>query len=233
MKTDRTPVPRKGHGSAMFRVLEVVLFATGLAFVGVFSYVHIRSWVFERVEGRRLDEAVAQRGLKPSPSDTETPARGALLGRIEIPRAGVYALIVEGAWDEELDKAVGRIVGTARFGERGTVALAAHRDRHFRGLRNVGDGDTLTVTTPQATYAYVVDSTRVTLPEDVELSSSAERGLTLMTCYPFGFMGHAPKRFLVYTHQLDVDEENGDEAGNRREAGKDSSPLSDGGQRLK
>ena len=214
-------------------MLEIALFAIGIAFVGVFSYVQIRSWVFERVEGRRLDELVAQRGLGSSPADSVSLARGALLGRIEIPRAGVYALIVEGAWEEQLDKAVGRVVGTAQFGEPGTVALAAHRDRHFRGLRNVGDGDTLRVTTPQATYAYVVDSTRVTLPEDVRLNSAAERGLTLMTCYPFGFLGHAPKRFLVYSHQLDVDDESRDEAGNRRDSGKDSPPLSDGGQRLK
>ena len=214
----------------MPRVLEIVLFVTGVAFVGAFSYVHIRSWVFERVEGRRLDEAVAQRGLH-ALADTATPTRGALLGRIEIPRAGVYALIVEGAWEKELDNAVGRVVGTARFGELGTVALAAHRDRHFRGLRNVGDGDTLTVTTARATYAYVVDSTRVTLPEEVRLSSSAERGLTLMTCYPFGMIGHAPKRFLVYAHQLEKD--SGDEAGNRSEPEKAATPLSDGGQRLK
>ena len=217
----------------MSRMFEVALFTVGIALVGAFSLVHIRSWIFERVEGRRLDEAVAQRGLHASLADTVTPPRGSLLGRIEIPRAGVYALIVEGAWEEELDKAVGRVVGTARFGERGTVALAAHRDRHFRGLRNVGDGDTLTVTTPRATYAYVVDSTRVTLPEDVRLSSSAERGLTLMTCYPFGFIGHAPKRFLVYSHQLHEESDNGDEAGNRPETGKDPTPLSDGGQRLK
>ena len=233
MNANRTPVPRKGHGPVISKAVEIVLFAIGIAFVGAFSYVQIRSWYFERVEGRRLDQAVAERGLHTTSPDSSPPKRGSLLGRIEIPRAGVYALIVEGAWEEELDKAVGRVVGTAQFGDPGTVALAAHRDRHFRGLRNVGDGDTLTVTTPQATYAYVVDSTRVTLPEEVRLSSSAERGLTLMTCYPFGMIGHAPKRFLVYAHQLEKDGGDTDEAGNRSEPEQGATPLSDGGQRLK
>ena len=203
MEPSRRPVPRTGHGSIILGVLEMALVAVGISFFGVFAYVQIRSAVFDRVEGRHLEAAIAREKIRPSGPDSVAATRGALLGRIDIPRAGISALIVEGAWDQELEVAVGRIVGTARFGERGTVALAGHRDRHFRGLGRVQDGDTVTVTTPKASYAYLIDSTRVTSPEQVRLDTSAPRGLTLITCYPFGYIGHAPKRFLVFGHQLD------------------------------
>ena len=203
MKANRSPVPRKGHGSAILGILEILLFTVGFLFLGAFAWVQFRSAIFDQVQGRELDEAIAREKMSPTHPDSEEAVRGALLGRIEIPRAGISALVVEGAWDKELDVAVGRVVGTARFGDVGTVALAGHRDRHFRGLGKVVDGDTVTVTTPRATFAYLIDSTRVTKPEDVRLTTSASRGLTLITCYPFGVIGHAPKRFLVFGHQLD------------------------------
>ena len=203
MKANRSPVPRKGHGSAILGVLEILLFTGGFLFLGAFAWVQFRSAIFDQVQGRQLDAAIARERTSPTPPDSAEAVRGALLGRIEIPHAGISALVVEGAWDKELDMAVGRVVGTARFGDVGTVALAGHRDRHFRGLGKVEDGDTVTVTTPRATFAYLIDSTRVTKPEDVRLTTSASRGLTLITCYPFGIIGHAPKRFLVFGHQLD------------------------------
>ena len=205
MKASHSPVPRKGHGSAILGILEITLFAIGISFLGVFAYVQVKSAIFNEVQGRHLDQAIAAQKAHPAVADTAAAVRGSLLGRIEIPKAGISALVVEGAWDKELETAVGRIVGTARFGEGGTVALAGHRDRHFRGLGKVEDGDTVTVTTPKATFAYVIDSTRVTKPEDVPLNSSAAHGLELITCYPFGYIGHAPKRFLVFGHQLDED----------------------------
>jgi len=205
MKASRSPVPRKGHGSAILGILEILLFTGGIVFMGAFAWVQVRSAIFDQVQGRELDEAIAREKTNPTGAGSAEAVRGALLGRIEIPHADISALVVEGAWDKELEMAVGRVVGTARFGDMGTVALAAHRDRHFRGLGKVVDGDTVTVTTPRATFAYLIDSTRVTQPEDVCLTTSAPRGLTLITCYPFGFIGHAPKRFLVFGHQLSRD----------------------------
>jgi len=222
MKASRSPVPRKGHGSAILGIVEIAFFAIGISFLGVFAYVQVRSAIFNEVQGRHLDEAITAEKAHPSRADTTAPVRGALLGRIDIPRAGISALVVEGAWDKELEMAVGRVVGTARFGEKGTVALAGHRDRHFRGLGKVQDGDTVTVTTPKATFAYLIDSTRVTKPDQVRIGTSAAHGLTLITCYPFGYLGHAPKRFLVFGHQLD--ESNG-------MARNESPPPSDGDQR--
>jgi sortase A len=184
-------------------ILEILLFTVGILFMSAFAWVQVRSAIFDQVQGAQLDEAIAREKTSPTQPDTAEAVRGALLGRIEIPHAGISALVVEGAWDKELDMAVGRVVGTARFGEKGTVALAGHRDRHFRGLGKVEDGDTVTVTTPRATFAYLIDSTRITKAEDVRLNTSASRGLTLITCYPFGYIGHAPKRFLVFGHQFE------------------------------
>lgn len=203
MNPERSPVSSRGHGSVFFRGLEWLLLAVGMVFLGRFSFVQAQSLVFDQVQGKRLERAVENRQSPAGPS-TAAILPGTLLGRIDVARAGIHALIVEGAGEDELNVAVGRIPGTARFGEQGTVALAGHRDRHFRGLGKVEDGDTLTVTTPEVTYAYLVDSTRVTVPDSVRLvSARVDHGLTLVTCYPFGLIGHAPKRFLVYAHQTD------------------------------
>jgi sortase A len=134
---------------------------------------------------------------------TAAPAPGGALGRIEIARIGLEAMVMEGTDGRTLRRAVGHIRGTALPGQQGNVAIAGHRDTFFRPLRNVLPGDEITLTTLDGSYHYLVDSTEVVLPEDTQvLDNSADTTLTLVTCYPFYFAGPAPKRFIVRAHRI-------------------------------
>jgi len=132
----------------------------------------------------------------------EVPPDG-LIGRIEIPRLRVSAVIREGADDKTLKRAVGHIPDTALPGDAGNFGIAAHRDTFFRGLRGVRKGDVISVVTPEGTYKYEVDAMNIVWPENVEvLDPTPEPVITLVTCYPFDYIGSAPKRFIVRAKQI-------------------------------
>lgn len=125
------------------------------------------------------------------------------MGRLEIPRLAISAKILEGTSDATLDKAVGHLTNTPIPGEPGNIALAAHRDTFFRPLRNIKVNDEITITDQDITYRYRVDSTAIVLPTDLTvLDSRGHDSLTLITCYPFYFIGSAPKRFIVHARLL-------------------------------
>jgi sortase A len=134
-------------------------------------------------------------------ADAHTPSSapaGSLVGRIEVPRLNLSAIVREGDDVATLRKAVGHIPGTAMPGDTGNAALAGHRDTFFRALRDVRAGDRIVMTTPDAVFHYVVRGTEIVDPADVSvLSPTRERTLTLVTCYPFNYIGSAPRRFIV------------------------------------
>jgi sortase A len=138
-----------------------------------------------------------------SPQGHETARGGASWGRIEINSIGLSAMILEGVDSQTLRRGVGHIPGTANPGEPGNVALAGHRDTFFRALRNIRKDDEITLETLGGSYRYRVDSIQVVTPDDTEaLNSSGEAILTLVTCYPFSFVGPAPKRYIVRAHKI-------------------------------
>jgi sortase A len=107
--------------------------------------------------------------------------------------------VFEGTDDWVLNRGVGRIVGTARIGQIGNIGIAGHRDGFFRGLKDVNLGDTLQLDTITGTQAYVVDSIKLVTPDDVSiLRNEPTPALTLVTCYPFYFIGSAPQRYIVH-----------------------------------
>lgn len=129
---------------------------------------------------------------------SEAPIDPFAIGRIEIPRLGVRAIIRRGADDETLDRAVGLLPGAASPGEAGNVVLAAHRDTFFRPLKKIRPADRIRLVVPPNEYVYEVESTRVVTPQETSvLQSHGLEELTLVTCYPFGFLGPAPDRFIV------------------------------------
>lgn len=138
--------------------------------------------------------------------DPESPgidAAGSPLGRIEISTIGLTAMILEGTDTATLRRAVGHIPGTSLPGQEGNVALAGHRDTFFRPLRKIRENDEITLTTLYGSYRYRVESTRIVEPEDTAvLNESDEATLTLVTCYPFNFLGSAPQRFIVRAHKV-------------------------------
>jgi sortase A len=130
-------------------------------------------------------------------------AEGSLIGRIEIPRLALSVVVVEGVDRISLRRAVGHIPGTALPGEDGNVGLAGHRDTFFRQLKDVKIDDEIQVSTLTGNFKYRVVSLKIVDPENVGvLAPSAENVLTLVTCYPFYFVGPAPKRWIVRARQV-------------------------------
>lgn len=123
--------------------------------------------------------------------------------RIEIPRIGVDAIVEEGTDAKTLARAVGLVGGSARPGETGNMVLAGHRDTFFRPLRKIRVNDRIRMIVPPNTYEYEVTSLRVVAPEETGvLQSKGVEELTLVTCYPFRFVGPAPDRFIVSASRI-------------------------------
>jgi sortase A len=131
-------------------------------------------------------------------------AVGALIGRIEIPRLSLSSIVLQGDSDQVLRKGVGHIPSTSLPGGSGNVAIAGHRDTFFRALKDIRREDDITLTTTTGTYRYRVDSVQVVRPDDVQVLAPSDRAsLTLVTCYPFYFVGSAPKRYVVRAEQIE------------------------------
>jgi sortase A len=124
---------------------------------------------------------------------------GTWIARLEAPSIGLSATVIEGSDDWTLSRAAGHIEETALPGGRGNVAIAAHRDTVFRPLRRVRVGDVIALTTADHIYQYRVTQTRIVKPDEVDVLNPRGRPtLTLVTCYPFTFIGHAPLRYVVF-----------------------------------
>jgi sortase A len=199
----------------LLRTLERVLLLVGLVSLGYFTYVLTESYLYQALENRELDAILASAPRLPAPdagsadADADAihvprprPARGSMIGRIEIPRLGVSTIIRAGSDARTLRLAVGHIPGTAFPGEPGNIGLAGHRDTFFRRLRNIRVNDEIRIVTPGETLTFKVEQTTVVEPRDTwVLDHTPTSVLTLVTCYPFTYVGSAPNRFIVRAAQ--------------------------------
>lgn len=214
------------HASRWLRRVEMTLWVLGISLVGFALGATLNRWHYQAQQERALFQegpsvsAVAQQhvlAVVPQPAgsaEVDEPARiepvAALqpverkrpdptaFGRIEIPRLGVAAIVREGADEGTLSRAVGLVPGSARPGESGNMVLAGHRDTFFRPLRKLKLNDRIRLVAPSHIYEYRVESLRVVTPEETSvLDSRGVEELTLVTCYPFRFLGPAPDRFIV------------------------------------
>ena len=194
------------RGAVYLRALERALLIAAIVLLGSYGALQVSSAMDQAASTRELEQIRVP--ISPvrnvSPARRVSPAEGALIGRIEVPRLGVSAIVREGDDGATLRRAVGHIPETALPGEPGNIGLAGHRDTFFRGLRDARTGDCIVVTTPDGVYEYIVRGTDVVEPTDVSvLSQTADRTLTLVTCYPFTFIGPAPKRFVIRAELAD------------------------------
>jgi sortase A len=126
------------------------------------------------------------------------PSAGTLIGRLEAPTVKMSATVLEGSDDGTLSRGAGHIEDTPFPGQPGNVGIAGHRDTVFRPLRNIKVGDPLQLTTTDRVYRYKINKTVIVGPDDVYVLDPTDTPtLTLVTCYPFDFVGNAPKRFIV------------------------------------
>ena len=149
--------------------------------------------------------AHADAGSPPSMRAASANAPGDILGHLQIPAIGLSVAILDNDDSGSLRRGVGHIPGTAMLGGLGTVALAGHRDTFLKPLRNVTPHMSVELTDRTGRYYYSVDSTEIVMPDAVDvIATRAEPELVLITCYPFNYIGAAPKRFVVHAHLLSV-----------------------------
>jgi len=195
------------------RSTQCVLVACAVALLGYCAFVLVDGWTFQNRERRHLEQLLHERkeasGGAPQTVSRTSPKKSplgkadGLIGRIEIPRLGLSVIVIEGTTGTTLRRAVGHIPGTALPGQPGNVAISGHRDTFFRPLRNIRQNDVITLVTPLGEYRYRVVSTKIVSPNDTAvLDPTANEILTLVTCYPFYFLGSAPERFIVRAERL-------------------------------
>ncbi len=191
----------------MVRWLERLLLVIAVACLGYYAFASAETLLYQAYEERELDAILASSNrpdVVPATRTNRVLRRGQTVGRIEIPRLGVSAIIKAGTDARTLQLAVGHIPGTSLPGEPGNVGLAGHRDTFFRRLRMIAPDDEIKVTTPEGVFSYRVARTDVVEPDDVwVLEPTDYSALTLVTCYPFTYVGSAPQRFIVRALESD------------------------------
>ena len=121
-----------------------------------------------------------------------------VVGIFEIPRLGLEVPVYESVSELHMDRGIARIDGTAEPGQGGNIGIAGHRDGYFRVLKDIKFGDELVLTSANGTDTYLVQQLMIVDPSAIDvLDPTPEKAITLVTCYPFYFVGHAPERFIV------------------------------------
>ncbi len=180
------------------RAASYFFLALGILALGYAGFVFADSHIYEAVELRQLEQAIP-------PTNPHPLAQGETLGQILVPRLSIDAIVIQGDSTANLRHGVAHLSNSPLPGESGNVALAGHRDTFFRPLRAVRLGDKIIFKTPARSFEYIVESIQVVAPTDLRvLDATFGHELTLLTCYPFYYVGPAPKRFVVRARELDT-----------------------------
>ena len=186
------------------RILSYALIAGGsfLLFLGSRDFFESR---LGQTSAAREFENAREENARPWPAATvganvapKPPGRGDTIARLIIPRLDTELYVMEGDGPKELRRGPGHLSGTAMPGAHGNCVIAGHRDTHFRVLKDIRQGDDIVLETRTGQYLYRVKSTRIVLPRNTQpLQPTSAAELNLITCYPFYYIGSAPKRFVV------------------------------------
>lgn len=216
--------------SKIQRVLSNLLLVLGLALLVTYAAARIRGFLMSRAAVQQFEEQKRSASVS-APADSEPKEKtsppdflswsekrikayqnssGEDLAPpsavLRIPKIRLEAPVLEGTNDLTLNRGIGRIQGTARIGEDGNIGLAGHRDGFFRRLKNIKIGDELLLDEPDHTVTYIVDEVQIVKPADVDvLRPRSKPSLTLVTCYPFYFVGSAPERYIVHASRIDFE----------------------------
>lgn len=177
--------------------MEWLLVGIGVGCLGTYAY--------ETVEARRFQAARAAEFAQAAQAYAPVMVRtGSLLGMLDVPRLRLTAPVIEGDDEKTLSRAAGHLPDTPLPWERGNSAIAAHRDGLFRPLKDIGAGDEIVFRSSRDVLHYRVTDTVVVEPDDLSvLKPKSKDALTLITCYPFHYIGNAPQRFVVHAERVD------------------------------
>ena len=180
------------------RLFLAVAFATLAYAGGTLAYAEL----YQRYESWKFASKFDTRDLIERASVAAEPidlSEGGLIGKLEIPQIGISVMVLQGAEENTLLIGAGHVPGTPFHGREGNSVIAGHRDTFFRKLEGIQPGDRVRFSTLRETSEYVVESTEIVKPDETRVMES--RGiaeLTLISCYPFYFVGAAPHRFIVH-----------------------------------
>ena len=181
--------------------LEWLLLGIGLGCLGMYA--------FETVEARRFQAERAAEFARAAKTHAPVAVRtGGLVGMLDVPRLKLATPVIEGDDDTTLKRAVGHLPDTPLPWEDGNTAFAGHRDGLFRPLKDIQVGDEIRFRTSRDEFRYRVTGTSIVTPEDVSVLEKRSRpSLTLITCYPFYYVGNAPRRFIIHAEREDSSRE--------------------------
>ncbi len=179
-----------------------LLFISGILALGYVGFSLLEARLYQ-VSAKRSLEVQIQTAKAPQKIGLSSSIKeGDILGRLDIPRIGLSVAVLQGTNSRTLSLGAGHIEGTALPGAIGNIAIAGHRDTFFRALKDVRGQDEIQLQTSTGLFRYHVDWVKVVEPENVSvLAASTEAEITLVTCYPFYFVGAAPNRFIVRAHR--------------------------------
>jgi len=190
--------------SLVLQVVQRITLISGLCLLCWPVFVSAESllvqWAGERqfasTKGARQETIVTGKsGASPSRSPV---ARGSVLGRFEVPRLKLSYVLLEGTDNRTLDKSIGHVEGTGLPGQSGNISIAGHRNTHFRKLEWIRRGDDIVLTSASGQYRYRVEWARLFKTGDIEVLDAAHGpAVTLITCFPFEYVGAAPLRYIV------------------------------------
>jgi sortase A len=191
----------RGSGALILRWTARIVLAIGVILLAWVGWVMIQGRFYQASVTEYLKEQRKLPQRPAGPIEAEL-VEGQTLGRMDIPRLGLSVAIFQGTKSKTLRIGAGHIEGTAIPGEAGNSGIAAHRDTFFRPLENIRTNDEIQIETARGFSHYQVDSIKIVAPDDIAvLEPTTESGVTLVTCYPFYFVGAAPKRFIVHAHK--------------------------------
>jgi sortase A len=190
-------------GAVVLRAAYYAFLVSGIVGLTYAGYVFVDARNYQALEKTAFEAAQVKNAR--ANEQERPPIDGAIMGEMEVARLGLKVIVVQGDSPTILQRAVGHLPGTALPGETGNIALAGHRDTFFRPLRNIRSGDAITFKTLNGDFRYQVESTDVVRPTDVSvLQSHGGHTLTLITCFPFYYVGAAPDRFVVRARQIET-----------------------------
>jgi sortase A len=197
---------RRSYLARSLRLISSVLLLAGVAALTYAGYVVVSARYFQTTEAAKFAKTARVESVSAPTRPLRAPrvvTHGSVIGTIDIPRVGINAVVLQGDSSDVLRHAVGHVPNTPLPGEPGNVALAAHRDSIFRPLRKVNVGDVIELRTETGMVRYRVNTTEIVAPTDVGvLQSRGKDELTLITCFPFQYVGHAPNRFIVRASEI-------------------------------
>jgi sortase A len=195
-------VERTGGNRELLKTLERLLCLVGIASLGIYG-THLLAQEIKRSDDLAAFKAMPEQALWSEGriaafEKSLSQPTGDVLGLLEIPRLKLEVPVYNGASDLHMDRGAARIEGTAMPGEPGNLGVAGHRDGYFRVLKDIELGDEIRITTARGPESFVVQELSIVDPTAVEvLDPTEQQSVTLVTCYPFYFVGHAPERFIV------------------------------------